>query len=229
MTFRSHLGTSLSPGREPVRVFLALLSSPPSTPRRRLGNPAVPLMPSLRAMREQSRRVGKTRFRPREPARDSQTHSWVRSWRSVPELQLLELLLLSLLLQSIGLVVNLPARGVDSYLMTSPLIGRGPRAWPGRRGAPFPSSLGPSAPSFPGFRPFRVPQLAPRGQSGSGFPGFRPFHLSQLAPTCGPAAVLRRASLHDEDVQLRSQTPRLAPPRARIAHRSGSGSRHSAE
>ena len=135
----------------------------------------------------------------------------------------------SLLLQSIGLVVNLPARGVDSYYMTSPLIGRGPRAWPGRRGAPFPSSLGPSAPSFPGFRPFRVPQLAPRGQSGSGFPGFRPFHLSQLAPTCGPAAVLRRASLHDEDVQLRSQTPRLAPPRARIPHRSGSGSRHSAE
>ena len=106
--------------------------------RRRLGNPAVPLMPSLRAMREQSRRVGKTRFRPREPARDSQTHSWVRSWRSVPELQLLELLLLSRLLQSIGLVVNLPARGVDSYYMTSPLIGRGPRAWPGRRGAPFP-------------------------------------------------------------------------------------------
>ena len=59
--------------------------------------------------------------------------------------------------------------------------------------------------------------------------GFRPFHLSQLAPTCGPAAVLRRASLHDEDVQLRSQIPQLAPPRARIAHRSGSGSRHSAE
>ena len=110
MTFRSHLGTSLSPGREPVRVLLALLSSPPSAPRRRLGNPAVPLMPSLQAMREQSRRVGKTRFRPREPVRDSQTHSWVRSWRSVPELQLLELLLLSLLLQSIGLVVNLPAR-----------------------------------------------------------------------------------------------------------------------
>ena len=25
-------------------------------------------------------------------------------------------------------------RGVDSYLMTSPLIGRGPRAWPGRCG-----------------------------------------------------------------------------------------------
>ena len=76
MTFRSHLGTSLSPGREPVRVLLALLSSPPSAPRRRLGNPAVPLMPSLQAMREQSRRVGKTRFRPREPARDSQTHSY---------------------------------------------------------------------------------------------------------------------------------------------------------
>ena len=45
--------------------------------------------PSLRAMREQSLRVGKTRFRPRKPARDSQTHSWVRTRRSVPELQLL--------------------------------------------------------------------------------------------------------------------------------------------
>ena len=56
MTFRSHLGTSLSPKREPVRVLLALLSSPPSAPRRRLGNPAVPLMPSLQAMREQGRR-----------------------------------------------------------------------------------------------------------------------------------------------------------------------------
>ena len=33
MTFRSNLGTSLSPNREPVRVFLALLSSPPSAPR----------------------------------------------------------------------------------------------------------------------------------------------------------------------------------------------------
>ena len=37
--------------------------------KERLGNPAVPLMPSLRAMREQSLRVGKTRFRPRKPAR----------------------------------------------------------------------------------------------------------------------------------------------------------------
>ena len=41
--------------------------------------------PSLRAMHEQSLRVGKTRFRPRKPTRDSQTHSWVRSRRSVPE------------------------------------------------------------------------------------------------------------------------------------------------
>ena len=40
-------------------------------------------MPSLRAMHEQSLRVGKTRFRPRKPTRDSQTHSWVRSRRSV--------------------------------------------------------------------------------------------------------------------------------------------------
>ena len=40
-------------------------------------------------------------------ARDSQTHSWVRSWRSVPELQLLLLLLSLFLLQSLGLVVNL--------------------------------------------------------------------------------------------------------------------------
>ena len=30
-----------------------------------------------------------------------------------------------MIVQSIGLVVNLPARGVDSYYMTSPLIGRG--------------------------------------------------------------------------------------------------------
>ena len=51
----------------------------------------------------------------------------------------------------------------------------------------------------------------------------RPFRLPQLALTCGPAAVLRRVSLHDEDVRLRSQIPRLAPPRARVAHRSGSG------
>ena len=53
--------------------------------RRRLGNPVVPLMPNHRAMREQSLQASKIRFRPREPARDSQTHSWVRSRRSVPE------------------------------------------------------------------------------------------------------------------------------------------------
>ena len=63
--------------------------------------------------------------------------------------------------------------------------------------------------------------LALLGPSASGFQGFRPFRLPQLAPTCGPAAVLRRVSLHDEDVRLRSQIPRLAPPRARVAHRSG--------
>ena len=42
--------------------------------------------------------------------------------------------------------------------------------------------------------------LALLGPSASGFQGFRPFRLPQLAPTCGPAAVLRRVSLHDEDV-----------------------------
>ena len=50
------------------------------------------------------------------------------------------------------------------------------------------------------------------------------LHLVTTASTT--SAVI---TLSHEDVQLRSQTPRLAPPRARIAHRSGSGSRHSAE
>ena len=58
--------------------------------------------------------------------------------------------------------------------------------------------------------PNRCPELALPGQSASGFPGgFRPFRLSQLALTCGPAAVLRRVSLHDQDARLRSQIHRL--------------------
>ena len=54
-------------------------------------------------------------------------------------------------------------------------MGRGPRAWPGRRGAPFPSNLGPSASGFPGFRPVRVSQLALLGQSASSFT-YAPAH-----------------------------------------------------
>ena len=75
----------------------------------------------------------------------------------------------------------------DSYLKTSPLIGRGPRAWPGRRGAPFPSTLGPSASDFPGFRPFRLSHFALLGPSASGFHALSK-RRSDLDPSDLPAA-----------------------------------------